>query len=512
MLELMTKTPYGVSSFRSLMAADVLIYPELLKERQLNAIQQLNEVYYKDKYYKNKKFFSIVPYPFSVTDRMVSAATQFEKKKQKPFTNYTNSYHITITLPFIYAETSLKDYRAIYTKFINQIQWIEPLLVAMYSTGDMRKIGSNKKYPRASFRIMLVGWGNPGGSDVRKFDEGLTRKANIPLYWRDGVNFIGQEKLEKICMDPSKLSEYRRNPHFPRTAIYDMGGDIRTFTRDLPGDEERNLPTNKLFGIEIRIFDGFPIRYLSTLVRIIVFLAENSRRTPAKMFVYKDKDWQGAMQAIMGRGWRSELPKGYMDKMEKALDLKFPKKPTLAAAFWDVLLDQLWKKNKNGLYVRLMLPQKFSGDETIDGKQIKINIEKREQPPLVHVNINRQAWDYGFLIKLQNDKALCKKIIAFTQQLQTDKKLSLDSVFSVFKKHLTPSWDESFEDVLYFFSIREGMSVYSDSNGLLTKVKFSAKQKKLCKEIIENRVGEIVKLWPELLIYAQGKDSGKEKE
>ena len=51
----------------------------------------------------------------------------------------------------------------IHQNFCNQLQWIEPLLLTAYFTGDESAPGSVREYVRGSFRVMIIGWGKDFG-------------------------------------------------------------------------------------------------------------------------------------------------------------------------------------------------------------------------------------------------------------------------------------------------------------------------------------------------------------
>lgn len=538
MFEIATQKPY--QAFRPLgRASDVLWYALRIGDLQETLIRDLNQFYHdEDLWTRKKKFFSVIPYPFAMTDRMVNAngILQQGKKPGKPRTNYTGSYHVTLTLPFSFSKTTMSAYLETYKRYINQFQWIEPLILAMYSTMDMRGVGNDKKYPRASYRIMLVGWGNPAGSDVRKFDEGLNRKANIKLYWRDGLDFIGQNKLQNACANPK--AKYPRTYVDPKRNVYDMGADFRTpITRDVPkkylsrlskkqrdqlkdmpkedqwkkvGDwlrlpsdvvwGDRDKPPDKLFGVEMRILDYFPPRYMPSFLRILIFIAENSRRTPNELYVYEDPDWIEAIQSIMKKGWRAELPIGYINKLEQVLDLKFPSKPRMTEVFWGVFLKTLHAKNWDGFFVSEMLPERFSGESG------EVYTEDKKQPPLAKKNVNRDSWDFAFLLQLLRSDSLKQKVLQFMMKLPENKNLTEDDLKKVIKILPLGFRKDQWKDILYFFSLRDGVTVRVDKDGFLVGARIVKVQKNHCLKVIENLIGEIVKLWPELLVYAQGKE------
>jgi len=502
MLEIATSKPYSQLEKEKLQydKNDILYYALKLIKIQEEAIKNLNEFYYNETLWKNKKkYYSIIPYPYAMSDRVKNADIVLGRMKNtKPKTNYTGSYHLTLTLPFYSLAYNSEKYFEKYRRYINQFQWIEPLIVAMYTTTDMRGIGSEKVYSRASYRILLSGWGNPGGSDVRKFNQGLTRKVNIPLYWRKGMNYPGQKKLQKYCADPKK--KYNEEYVDPERDLYDMGGDFRTPSGDHGQSwNVRNIPKGKFFGIEMRILDYFPPRHIASLLRIIVFLVENSRNVENEMYVYEDEDWIDAMHSVFKSGWRAELPKGYIDKLEKTLKLKFPKKPRMLDAFWTVFLKVLYDKNHKGFYVSQMLPQMMDGED-----DFSIVPRRNKQPPLVKKNPNRESWDFGFLLKLNDSKNLRDTIKKMLQSLPLNTKISLDKLKKHYNKHMSKSWKNNMIDMIYFFYTRDGLTIQSDKDGFVNTITINESQSENVAVILENYIGSIVRLWPELVQYSIG--------
>ena len=64
-------------------------------------------------------------------------------------------------------------------------------------------------------------------------------------------------------------------------------------------------PMKKPNGIELRIFDNFNSKHLKDLLRILVYIAENSRVHKCNKFVYKNNAWKVATKIVMEDGWRS---------------------------------------------------------------------------------------------------------------------------------------------------------------------------------------------------------------
>ena len=500
MLEIATSSPYSQleNSTKDLVidSNDMMYFVFKLQDIQKKAIRDLQQFYKNENCFKKKDtFFSIVPYPYAMSNRVKNASIVLNgKKNTKKKTNYTGSYHFTLTLPFYTLQYDKKSYYEPYKRYMNQYQWVEPLIIAMYSTTDMRGIGSEKKYSRASYRILMSGWGNPGGSDVRKFEDGLTRKVNIPLYWREGLHFPDKEKLEKYCANPK--IKYNEEYVDPDRDLYDMGGDFRTPSGDHGQNwDVRDRLQGKFYGIEMRILDYFPPRHMASLLRFIVFLTENARNMKNTMYVYQDKDWIKTMHNAFHGGWRAEVPREYVSKLSKVLGIKFIQKSYTMSTFWKILLQKIYKKNYKGFYVKEMLPQ------MIDGEKREYNLQQKEQPKLVYKNPNRESWDFGFLLelnKIKNQKMILK---TFTN-IPINKKLTLDKVEKIYKKHMTKNWKNNFIDILYFFEKRDGLSIQLNKNGYIHTISISKKQQKNIEYIIRNYIGSIVELWPELIEFS----------
>ena len=494
MLELVTDKPYTIVK-PHLDQPDILYYAIKLLNIQKEAIKNLNDFYYNETLWKKKKtYFSIIPYPYAMSNRLKNAEIVLgNMKNTKVKTNYTGSYHLTLTLPFYSLTSNLDEYYEKYKRYINQFQWIEPLIVALYTTTDMRGIGSEKVYSRASYRILLSGWGQPGGSDVRKFEEGLTRKVNIPLYWREGMNYPGMKDVKQYCANPD--IKYDTEHVDPDRNIYDMGGDFRTPSGEHGQSwEVRNRVRGTFYGVEMRILDVFPPKYVASFLRIIAFLVENSRECENKIYVYEDKDWIEAMHSVFKSGWRAELPKKYIDKLEIALNLKFPKKPRMLDAFWTIFLKVLYKKNNKGSYVNSLLPQMM--DDSFN-----INIRSTKQPSLEKRNPNRESFDFGFLLKLNESQKTRNMIQQTFQYLPINTKISLEKIEKHYHKNMSSDWKNNMLDIIYFFEQRDCLTIHPDKDGFIKYIFISPKQNKNIESNIVNYISSIISIWPELIQY-----------
>ena len=298
-----------------------------------------------------------------------------------PMTDYVGSYHVTITLPHT-KDISDKDFIKIHQNMANQIQWLEPLFLTAFFSPTQAVVG-DKSEPEGSYRVMTIGWGNFAGSNVRRMGtRGLDRGSNIFPIWRRTLKFRGTERLN-YC---AKIA-----PPQYRKAKTIHTGDFRTFGVEPDIDRCKMMynpadcpkidgaPMRPPYGLEIRIFDHFPSEYLIHLLRIIVLIACNAQRHPAKQYVYRNKLWIGALRAIMRDGWNTILEKPYITVLRKNLGLPIKTDSLMAFDVFKEIVHELFEVNKDSYFNRIMN-------------------EKPDEEPIVP-EINRMCWEMGFTNK-----------------------------------------------------------------------------------------------------------------
>ena len=361
---------------------------------------------------------------------------KFEKERYK---DYLGSYHITMTLPFR-PKTSNRRFIENHQNFGNQVQWIEPLLITAFFSGDPGNCISNKKIIRGSFRIMSTGWGNLAGSDLRGMTKkkGIGRYANIESYWRDYLNFASTKKLDK-CGNTWRIEE----PDTLSQPVGILSSDIRTFGF-LKSDTKcrknycfpppsscecpkvSGLHMSKPYGMEIRIFDHFNSKHLIVLMRILVYLAENSRNHKCKGYVYRNKSWIRMTKHVMEQGWRAIVPVDYIKELNKNLGLKIKLQELKAFGLFKEVVRLLFEKHKDGLYSKIMLRDKYT------------------EPPKLP-QINRFSW------QIQFNSKYATKIIQFIKKTYPLKiKISIkDFEKKFYQKYEKEKWKYNLVDVLY---------------------------------------------------------------
>ena len=377
---------------------------------------------------KIKKYGDLITHPCGTEDNILIPVKPTIDKVEykfepKPMKDYLGSYHITITLPY-HKEMTNKDFILRHQRFGQALQWIEPLLITSYFTGDPSSVGSKNEKIKGSFRIMAVGWGNLGGSDVRKFgSEGVSRGADIKLHWR-----------EKTKLDNSKIMDYcakKSKPTYPHAkSIY--AGDFRTFsfdfTNNCKGHDCPKVDGGKMVkpnGMEIRIFDHFDDKYIQSLLHIVILLAENAQRHPPKDYVYKDKRWINALDGIMRKGWNSEPDNNYIKALRENLGLKIDTNKKYAYDIFKQVVKELFEINKFGMIPFLM----------IDPKNLN-------NPPEIP-STNRICWAISMDQKVGTD------IKKFLSQYKKNTTISIKTFekdfYKKFKKNI---WEKDFDDVI----------------------------------------------------------------
>lgn len=399
---------------------------------------------------KVKKYGEIRQLPYGtisnvrvpVRPTMGSDSYTFE---ERDYIDYLGSYHITMTLP-CHNDISDKDFVELHRNFGKQVQMIEPLLVASFFSPDPRSVGDSGKKIEGSFRVMSTGWGNFGGSDLRTLDKGVGRYANIESNWRKTLNFEDTKDL----MDCNK-EVYIDEPN----AIGILSSDFRTFgfdfTDNCPGKECPKVSGDKMVypnGVELRIFDHFNSFHLIDLIRILVYLGENSRVFECKKFIYNDPTWKKTIREIMREGWNAPISEAYLNLLRRNLGLEMNIENGNAFDVLKQLVKELFEKHKDGLYSKLMMEKKY------------------KEPPILP-GVNRFSWQIAF--NKEYGKKFIKLLNSTIKKGESITKTDFEKIFySEFPKR---KWHEDFEDVLYTFEARPyKMLKFDKKEGKITKI------------------------------------------
>jgi hypothetical protein len=156
------------------------------------------------------------------------------------------TYHINITLPTSMNEKGEIKYpdnfKKVHANAIRAIQWIEPLLVALYGSPDILHI-LNPVYSGGSQRLGFSRYIGLGTYDTNTMEKGKL------------LDTFKYKEKKSYFTELHKCSPY--NP--PETTGYDF--NYNKFTKH---------------GIELRIFDYFPEKYLEHIINLIIIVCDFS--------------------------------------------------------------------------------------------------------------------------------------------------------------------------------------------------------------------------------------------
>ena len=416
-----------------------------------------------------KKYGELSEYPFGMTRYLKcpietkSSIYQFKKDKKGNdviLPEYNGSYHITFTLPYT-EKTTEKEFINSHKNFCNQLQWLEPLLLTAYFTGDELAPGELKNRVRGSFRVMIIGWGNLAGTDVRLLDKGIGRYAKTPTYWRKKLYFKDVNKL-KPCYKPSPMA-------IKEKAITSLSSNFRTFGSTDPNrpiHRESGAPISKPNGVEFRIFDHFSDTYIKSLVILVSLVAENSRLNKTRGYVYENEIWINEVHNIMKNGYKSELSEKYINLLRKKLNLKINIKSIIGIDVFNEVFRELYDKNRNG-----------------EWSKIFNSLNEKEDEFLNLPNINKRGWQFAFMLKLNRDKALLHKFNTLSDYLNNIKKIEFIDFHKAVIEIFGSNWEDDVVDIAYFYESISNIPIkkinlYRNINGTIKKLKILRELKK----------------------------------
>jgi hypothetical protein len=414
-----------------------------------------------------KKYGELVEYPFGMTRYLkcpINSSLRTYRFTEKLLPEYTGSYHITLTLPYT-SETTNDQFIKMHQNFANQLQWLEPLLLTSYFSGDQYAVGSAKKRVRGSFRVMMIGWGNFVGSDVRKFGDGIGRYGVIPIHWREGLDFHNLDKL-KVCYKPSPSARKEK-------ALTSLSSDFRTFGNpdpNRPDHRESGCGMTKPNGIEFRIFDQFNDAYIVNLVRLIGLVAENSRVHQTKGYVYTNKEWIHNMQEIMKYGYKTQITNGYKKLLRTKLGLKINTKSLNAHDVFKQICHEIYYKNYSGLWTKLFDYGKIEIIPMIIYNNKKI--EKIFHDEIITPNVNQHSWFMAFFLKLNNNPALLEKFNTLIKSFKIGETLDSYTFELLVDMIMGKFYRDNYDDILYTLEYLGLIKLTKNSDGTLNKFTF----------------------------------------
>jgi hypothetical protein len=241
------------------------------------------------------------------------------------------TYHINITLPtvlgakgeIVYPEKFREDHR----KFIRVVQWMEPLLVAMYGTPDpLSKV--DEKYSKASQRVAVSRYIGLGTFDTNTMREGK-------------CNTLSVEDISASKLPTWWYERYHKTSGY--VPLEELGLDI-------------NFKKHFNHGCEFRFFDWFPEHRLQGLFEELVLLAEVSLLHPLTQEPQITLTWNNCVLGIMKEGGKHVLNQSTLATYEKVLGIPLMEKSgQTIQQLYPFIFEQLRKRYKKGsVYKKLI--------------------------------------------------------------------------------------------------------------------------------------------------------------
>jgi hypothetical protein len=285
--------------------------------------------------------------------------------------DYTGSYHFWITLPYKKTDTN-DQIILLHQKSIFLLQSIEPLLCSFFGSCDPTINRNNmKKLIRGSYRTanniyanygMASGY-NYNGQDMfsRVVDKVSPRTLKVESYIT---------KLQNTLRKPLKLSDYPNYTQF--VSFFEPWGFGTDFRR------KRGIK-----GFEFRIWDHFPQKHLSDILKIVYLLATHAYDiTHEKLnYSFDNQHWHNAMYECLMNGYKGKISSEYIEYINSQFSLNLDTKNKNTSIFED-LINLLYKKvlknNKHHYWT-------LTGETPKDHKKPKIhNFNKMSQDAALH--------------------------------------------------------------------------------------------------------------------------------
>lgn len=244
------------------------------------------------------------------------------------------TYHINITLPTFLAPRREEEeiaqilypdlFREDHRRYIRLIQWMEPILIAVYGSPDPFSKG-RAGFAHGSQRCAMSRYIGIGTYDTVAMKEGKILQVEVgevraPEFWWFSTYHkeSAYVPLEKIGIDVN----YRK--HFNH-------------------------------GVELRFFDWFPEEKLTELCSFLVYLADASMNLPIANEAILSETWNDCVLGMLEHGAKWILPPILLATYERILHVSLYGKELTFHGVYSAVLDTFKKRYGKGLCAKLML-------------------------------------------------------------------------------------------------------------------------------------------------------------
>jgi hypothetical protein len=295
-----------------------------LLDAKYRFINKLRIIFEKHKIFADYGSISICEtnYPF------ITFMTNF--KNCSIFNNMT--YHLNFTLPTQLTDKCyIKDYKLFieqHKNAIHLIQWIEPVLIALYGTGDVFS-SINKNLTNTSQRIAKSRYIGLGTYDTDKMEPG---------------------KILQISSENNHLSNL---DYWWFNKYY----EVSDYTKETQIGVDINFHKHKNHGIELRIFDYFEKSKLEEIMIFIILLLDFSLENKINSPV-KNKSWNEFVVNIL-LDKDTKISGNIKNEFEKIFNINLYNQSILE--FYNIIYKKLLKKYEfSGICYQNMVEQKIN--------------------------------------------------------------------------------------------------------------------------------------------------------
>jgi hypothetical protein len=298
---------------------------ELVKAKR-DIIESINDYLVRTKTHRDKGLLMYPP---------VNPGFAVYYSNPKNITMFNNgTYHINITLPTMLGSPDehgvpriidLKGFREKHKIFIRLIQWLEPIIIAVYGTKDPLSSVSGL-YSKASQRCALSRYIGIGTYDTVAMPTG--KIITVPV-----------NQIRGYETDFWWYKVYHAESGY--NSLNDVGMDI-------------SYRKHYNHGVEIRFLDWFPETMLKGLIKFFVCVADKSLETNMPDNPVMSPIWNGFVVSILKGGAETVVGKDVLDFYGKLFNVSFANK-TSVSEMYKVLSLALNIKYKNGICNRCMI-------------------------------------------------------------------------------------------------------------------------------------------------------------
>ena len=186
-----------------------------------------------------------------------------------------------------------------------------------------------------------------------------------------------------------------------------------SYERLYDNDEYLKSLEHKRVGIELRIFDHFPTKYLNQIMSILVPLVLDSYKNPREIksnntHVSKQY-WHNEMFNVITNGYSYILGVPYVKAIEREFEIKIGK----------------FKNMNSSIALKLIHDKLHEKYSTLRGKEVELYMKMKFHHPIQFFSFNKVAWFEIIQKFFSNNPMMLTKILYFNKDLRNSDIISI---------------------------------------------------------------------------------------